>query len=254
MIAAESGHWYTETGAPCYEVPNKSKPGQMRQVTLTDARKLNLFPSVTTILKMAAKPGLEIWKQKQMLLAALTLPKIEGETLDQFAERVVKDAAHEAEVKRDIGKQIHAEIEKAIENAVSGQDYDPKYRQHVYGSMLAIDQFGKFHSEKSFSHRLGYGGKVDLHNDNVLIDIKTTEFGKDDLKTLFDEHKMQLSAYAHGLGLHCRKFILFVSTSEPGLVRLVEHTEHDKALKMFLCLLSYYQAKNNYYPEMKNGH
>ena len=71
--SAESVHWYQHNGAPQYTV--KAKDGSDRPTTLRDARKLNLVPSVTTILKIAAKPGLEAWKLNQMLLAALTLPK-----------------------------------------------------------------------------------------------------------------------------------------------------------------------------------
>lgn len=248
-IATEKGHWYTQTGDPFYEIECKSKPGEMRAVDLRDARKLNLFPSVTTILKVAAKPALDIWKQKQILLAALTLPRIEGETVDQFASRALTDAAHEAETKRNTGTAIHTAIEKEI----AGLDYDKRYMPHVHAAMLAIDNFGKFSTEKSFASPLGYGGKVDLHNDNYVIDVKTTEFGPDDIKTLYDEHRMQLSAYMHGLKLKARMFILFVSISHPGLVRLVEHDEHNKSLKMFLCLLHYYQAKTGHIPEVENG-
>jgi hypothetical protein len=68
---AESLHWYDRHGRPCYEV--MSKPGVMRPTTLRDARKLNLVPSVTNIIRCAAAPGLEIWKQQQVMMAALTL-------------------------------------------------------------------------------------------------------------------------------------------------------------------------------------
>ena len=66
-------HWYGKDGSPRYTVT--AKDGSDRPTTLRDARKLSLVPSVTTILKVAAKPGLEMWKLEQMLLAALTLPQ-----------------------------------------------------------------------------------------------------------------------------------------------------------------------------------
>ena len=43
-----------------------------RHYALPDGSKV---PSVTTILKMWPKPGVEVWKNEQLLLAALTLPK-----------------------------------------------------------------------------------------------------------------------------------------------------------------------------------
>src|SRR6266576_1528215 len=89
-IASESQHWYTRDGSPCYEV--QAKNGNLRPATLADARKLDLVPSVSLILKCAAAPGLEQWKLRQMLHAALTLPRHDGETLDEFSERVISDS------------------------------------------------------------------------------------------------------------------------------------------------------------------
>ena len=65
---AESGHWYDRDGKPAYTVIGKN--GKERNTTLRDAREKDLVTSVTTILKVAAAPGLERWKQEQVLLAA----------------------------------------------------------------------------------------------------------------------------------------------------------------------------------------
>src|SRR5436190_23373532 len=46
--------------------------------TLRDARKLGLLPSVTNILGVITKPELTAWLQEQAVLAALTLPRLEG--------------------------------------------------------------------------------------------------------------------------------------------------------------------------------
>ena len=54
---AESGHWYDREGNPAYTVIGKN--GKPRGTTLRDARTLNLCPSVTTILGVAARPGLD---------------------------------------------------------------------------------------------------------------------------------------------------------------------------------------------------
>jgi len=37
------------------------------------------------VLGVIAKPALDAWKQEQAILAALTLPRNEGEPLDEFA-------------------------------------------------------------------------------------------------------------------------------------------------------------------------
>ena len=67
-IAKESGHWYDKDGNPAYTQPNKSKPGETRPTTLRDAKAQNLSPSVTTVLKIMAARGLEIWKQNPAII------------------------------------------------------------------------------------------------------------------------------------------------------------------------------------------
>ena len=65
---ANSGHWYSKDGSPRYTIEGKTG---VRATTLRDARKHDLVPSVTTILNLLAKPGLDNWKQEQVLLSAL---------------------------------------------------------------------------------------------------------------------------------------------------------------------------------------
>ena len=71
-IASESTHWYDKAGQPRYTVIGAN--GNERPTTLRDARKDGLVPSVTTVMSVAAKPGLEAWKLNQAFLSALTLP------------------------------------------------------------------------------------------------------------------------------------------------------------------------------------
>ena len=109
--SAESVHWYrAEDGKPQYTVP--AKDGSDRPTTLRDARKMNLVPSVTTVMKIAAKPGLDVWKNEQLLLAALTLPKVEGETEKEFIARVVSDSKETGKRAAERGTRIHESIER----------------------------------------------------------------------------------------------------------------------------------------------
>jgi hypothetical protein len=111
-IASQSGHWYATNGNAAYEI--EKKDGGMRPVNLRDARKHNLVPSVTTVMQVMAKPGLEVWKQKQVLLAALTLPMQDGESLDDYASRIVADSKQQAIEAAQRGTNIHAAIEAHI--------------------------------------------------------------------------------------------------------------------------------------------
>ena len=238
----ESGHYYTRSGEPMYTV--KANNGRDRNTTLRDARKLDLIPSVTTILNVAAKPGLEAWKQQQILLAALTLPKHEGESIDAYAERVIQDSKQQAQDARDLGTDIHAKVQNAFEGG-SDNDYSVSVKailRHAYDDQEWI-------SEQSFAHPQGFGGKVDLHCEAAVIDIKTKAFGPEDEPAGYEEHLMQLAAYRQGLLLpNARCANLFVSTTHPNLVSLFEWSNADvtRGWKMFESLLRFWQAKNNY--------
>ena len=106
----ESGHWYGLDGSPRYTV--KAKDGSMRPTTLRDARKNQLVPSVTTVMKVAAAPGLEVWKQEQLLLAALTLPKRPDESEKDYITRIVADSKETGKNAAERGTRIHESIEK----------------------------------------------------------------------------------------------------------------------------------------------
>ena len=53
------GHWYTATGEPRHTMPKANGDGE-RNTTISDARKLKLYPSVTSILSLFAKPQLNL--------------------------------------------------------------------------------------------------------------------------------------------------------------------------------------------------
>jgi len=246
---AESGHWYTIDGLPCYEV--KAKDGNLRPTTLRDARKLNLVPSVTTISKCAAAPGLENWKAQQVLLAALTLPKIEGEAEDAYIRRIMDDSRETARKAAERGTAIHAAIQGHYEGIPPHEDYWP----HVKATAdLIAANFGNhaWKAEESFAHPAGFGGKCDLSGQDLVIDFKTKEFGPDDAKRLaWDEHAMQLAAYRVGLGMPDAKCAnVFISTTHPGHVALHVWAEDEllKGWQCFLALLTYWQARNGYMP------
>src|SRR3990167_525725 len=159
-LASEAGHWYDREGNPVYEVPRADGKG-MRPATLADARKLNLYPGVTGIINCAAKPGLERGKVIQGILSALTLPKIEGEPLDAFAERAMKDSQEQARKAAEKGTAIHAAIEKYYSRVSEDMDVDMAEK---YGFPVADAIYVRFKvsvdawsAEKSFVSDWGYG-------------------------------------------------------------------------------------------------
>ena len=253
--AAESVHWYKQDGGPQYTV--KAKDGSDRPTTLRDARKMDLVPSVTTVMKIAAKPGLEAWKLEQMLLAALTLPRIDGETEKAFIARVAADSKETGKQAAERGTRMHESIERWYkgERNVEHITIAKAFEESVFNH-FNTHPFQAWVPERSFASNLGYGGKIDLYCEpdataptGIVLDAKSKEFGPDDDVVAYDEHLMQLAAYRNGLGLpHARCANVFASVTHPGLIKVVEWPEADlvKGWKMFQCLLEFWKLKNNF--------
>jgi len=247
--AAESTHWYTRDGAPMYTVPSK-KDGSPRNTTLRDARELNLIPSVTTILNIAAKPGLTVWLQEQAILAALTLPRDEDELESTWLKRVVQDSKQQGKDAADRGTEIH----EAIQSYYEGKK-ESKYPFHVSSCVNIIkSHYGdvKWVAEQSFGHELGFGGKCDMHTTDaggIVVDIKTKEFTDITKPLWYDEHLLQLAAYRVGLGIPTARCAnVFVSRTDPELAVVKEWEEDDlkRGWEMFMHLLAYWQLKNQH--------
>ena len=242
---SDSGHWYSRNGEPTYTILGKN--GKIRNTTLRDAREFNLVPSVTTILHVAAKPALTKWLQTQVLLAALTLPKIDDESEDAYIERILEDSKAQGRAAADAGTDIHASIQGFYE----GQGYG-RHEPHVIACKEALAGFygpQEWVAERSFAHELGYGGKVDLHAKNIVVDVKTKDFTDPAKVDAYDEHLMQLAAYRVGLGMpDARCANIFVSRSVPGLVTMRHWTQEElqKGFLMFTKLLEFWQLRSDY--------
>jgi len=231
-------HWYARNGAPKYTVIGAN--GKERATTLRDARKMNLVPSVTTILSVAAKPGLINWMQEQVLLAALTLPRKEGEAEADWLDRVKEDGKAQAKAAADRGTDMHNQIEAVFKGGTASA-----FAYKVYHAINTEFGVQEWIPEESFASSLGFGGKVDLHSKSgIVIDYKTKE-KVDDKVTVYDEHAMQLAAYRVGLGIPFAK-CANVFVDMPGNVKIITHTEKEltKAWEMFMALLSFYRIKN----------
>lgn len=245
---SESGHWYLPNGDTAYRIVGKN--GKERNTTVKDARELGLLPSVTTIIGCSAKPALDIYKQQQAILAALTLPRLEGESEESWLSRVVTDSKEHAKQAAERGTQIHGVIEAFYEGVYLPEL--PAYVRVVESTINA--HFGQqlWVAEKSFAHG-GYGGKCDLisrphfhpKTDGFVIDFKTTEKDVDKLDYYFD-HTMQLAAYRMGFEMpNARCAIVYVNAQE-NKAKLLEIPDADLRIgwECFSHLLAFYRAKN----------
>lgn len=249
------GHWYDSKGNPTYKV--KGANGKMRDTTLRDARKLNLVPSVTTIMGVEDKPGLLVWKQAQLLKACMLYPFDEEMYDEDFWKRKV---ITESELIGKNAAERGTEIHNALEHYYLTGEINEKESKFI----LPVIEFMNTRfpgvdwiPEASFSSPLGFGGKVDMHSKGkegqlpIVLDYKTKD--TDDRKKMiaYDQHHMQTAAYANGFGIeNAERYNLFISTHIPGMFELTESTDFEREFGMFTNLLQFWQLKNNYVPEI----
>ena len=228
-------HWYDNEGNPRH-FEGKNGKG----TTLREARKLTLYPSVTTIGQVVAKFALTNWLQEEA--AMMAAEKLEGYgeewvcPLDRtWAKTVVAASREKTMAKADEGSAIHDALEKYYTNQL-----DTKHPMHkgcyaVY--KLIEDKCGIMWSnailEKSFCNlEHGYAGRCDLHayvalqeDTTWVIDFKTKDT-VDDKTRGWPEQAEQLAAYAHGLGIpDARLANVFISREDPTQVVWFEHKD-----------------------------
>ena len=244
---AESGHWYDAGGNPRYTIIGKN--GKERATTLRDAREHGFFPSVTTIIKCAAAPALTNWLIDQALMAALTLPRLPDESLDAFMARAKADGKEQGRKAAEAGSELHGSLEKWF----TGSPVQEKHVRHCKAvdealKAIGIDGHSGF-AEKSFSCKLGYGGKLDLNGQGWIVDFKSKPMIEEGKDYGYDEHAMQLAAYAQGLNDPCARLINVFVGLEDAKVSIKEWEPSERYFAQFFALLNYWQAKNQYIPK-----
>jgi len=98
----------------------------------------------------------------------------------------------------------------------------------------------------------GYGGKIDLYSKSgIFIDFKTKSNieDKEPSKLVFDEHGMQLSAYAQGCNCSDPERIsIFIDRENIETIKYYvwEKESHSRHVNMFNSILSYWQLVKNH--------
>lgn len=252
----DAGHWYTVAGEPAYE--QRTASGNTRPTDLRDARKHGLVPSVTTVLSVLAKPALTNWLVEQGIMAALTLPRIDGEPERAFLDRVKTDSKAQAVAAAEEGTRIH----DALECAFKGDHYPHKYQPHIDAVQEELQRLfpgvTDWVAEASFAHVSGYGGKVDLHSPStgIVCDYKGKDGDFSDGKKLaFDQH-YQLAAYNRGLLLPASVCAnVFVSRTHPGRVasHVWKREDIDHGWRVFEASLQVWKLLKQYDPAFSNA-
>jgi len=242
-------HWYNDIGEPVYSVENVTKGG-LRPTTLRDAKKLNLVPSVTTVMDVLRKPALEIWKENQVLESALSLKQKKKETDKGFINRIRYHAKEISRTSAQEGKNIHKSVEKSFLNILPDEKYSWLAHSTKRKIQKYFNRYSGWKAETTFYNKLGFGGRTDITNDRLVIDLKTkekfkyTKTGKI-VKMAYDEHVMQLIAYAHGVDMPDARLVnVFVEYSGELVFHEWDQEDIERGWEMFLSSLKMWQLKN----------
>ena len=264
-------HWYTKDGTPQHWV--ESKNGVKRATTLRDARKLNLVPSVTSVLDIMAKPGLDRWKINQTIEASFRIRRKEYEEDDQLAKRILAESKRSTEEASERGVRIHDLLESFFKTGnIPNNKEDEAIIRSVQTLLYANCGEQDWISEETFAHSDGYGGMVDLHCKETesgstawVIDFKTKEFDAGAKNLAYDSMGCQLAAYRKGLGYApfentkmdriqvARIANVFISSTNPGISVFHEWSaeDHDRFSTIFKHSLELWKHTKKYWPEIK---
>jgi len=195
----------------------------------------NEYPSVTTILGVLRKVGLEFW----------------------FKYNTAKFCDEKSEKGKLIGTQIHEAIENYIgKNKVA---IDTEYAEEVTNALKGFMLFRKEHPEFTLewseemltSTKHGYNGTMDCRASKdekvIVMDWKTGEAKKKDTPTIYDEYKYQVAAYVkaynevHNEDVGLAMIVAFAKDKVAYSMYTMERSEIDECFeRAFLPCLSIY--------------
>lgn len=252
-----AAHWYTGDGKACHTVIGKN--GKERNTTLRDARTMNLFPSVTTILKTLAAPQLTRWMVENAIIASLTATQAKGEDLQEFAIRVADDAGSVAKAAAGFGTRFHAMMEdfaKGYWDVIVEPDLLPYIP-------FARDWFKENVKEVISTEETlvgdGFAGTADLkaltHDEEIVLFDFKTKTGKKDKDgewrkaVAYDNWHYQLAAYGAVSGVDAVANVV-VNSSEANPFTTLRHKDEQrqKGWKVFQGVRDLWQILNNYAP------
>lgn len=245
-------HWYDREGNPRYEIEGKKG---MRNTTLRDARKHGWVPSVSTVWsEVVSKHMLNKWKETNLMQALhdemMLRDSSSGILSFSAIEKLARGVFHQKQ--QDImmrGTIVHTHLESFFKNGQADDQYRPmceavKHKlDEVCGPQVWV-------AEQAFAHRQGYGGKVDLHSPEWVVDFKTKEFPEnpDAKKMVYDDHGVQLAAYGVGLSKDTKRLLnIFIDVGSNQVLEW-EHEDPASLYDMFYHALELWKLIKKYNP------
>jgi hypothetical protein len=217
----QAGHWYTAEGESAHVVIGKN--GKERNTTVTDARQMGLYPSVTSVLGIMDKPQLTSWKIEQAIMASLTLPKEEDETLETYARRVVKDSKESTTKAAEHGTKMHTEMENILLGRACSTDEVLKPYIETFKKWADENVEKTYWCEKALVGA-GYAGRCDAYVKlkgigDAIIDLKNRKVNPK-YEPFYDTDCAQLWAYrAAAENPQCACVSVVLASNDPSSLK-----------------------------------
>lgn len=244
-----SAHWYRADGSPSHDSD------------LRDARKNNLYFSVTSILKAWPKDMLDAWKLKNVVNLCIENPikKRPKETPAQYQQRIADLASAQLNEAAQWGRTIHAMFEQYAKTQTfpevedTFKPYAPKIEEWFSENINEVILSEQILVSKDF----GYAGTCDLVADTkhwgvAVCDFKRRGFYRDKPNT-YDTDPMQLEAYARCLGFGTESLVsVGVDRDEPRIasVQWPQH-KHEEYWTKFIACYKMTCLSKNYMPQIQ---
>lgn len=261
--SGSGGHWYYPDGKSCHTVPTANGKS-VRKTNISDARKLGLLPSPTSILQIQAKPQLVRWGQEQVGIAAFDNRPAEGEDEKAYAKRMVALGYKGVSAAAEFGSEWH----EVMENVANGEPCPEEWKIHIDPALAWKDEKGiQFVEREKVVVNLseGYAGTMDIaargkNGEKMVVDWKTRKtYAQYDVKP-YEGQILQIAAYAAcywGVGPVKAGEVFgvnaYVSSTEPGRFVPCGYTgeEISAAYDVFLNLCAIWRWDKAYDPRGK---
>jgi hypothetical protein len=196
VVTESNGHWYDAEGRSAHVIIGAN--GKERNTTVSDARKIGLLPSVTSIIGVLDKPQLTSWKIEQAIMSSLTLPKEADETLETYARRVVKDSKESTTKAAEHGTKMHEQAENILMGrAVCKDEYLQPYIETF--KKWADENVEKTYWCEKALVGAGYAGRCDAYVKlkgigDAIVDLKNRKVNPK-YEPFYDTDCAQIFAY-----------------------------------------------------------
>lgn len=256
---ANDEHWYDRDGNSMHRIVGAN--GKERATTIRDARKLGLYPSVTTVLGVLAKRELDEWKARQITAACYAHhaagPLAPDWDHNIYHAEMTERAFKQVDDAADLGTRIHA----AIEAAFTSKPWDPALEVYI----RAVNDWVQENGIAFLAHELrlvnpleGYAGTTDADvrkgDRRGILDFKSRKTKPGFPCEPWSGQAAQIAAY------HVARFgtiepedfgvNVFISTTEPGRIEAAWYDADTLAAewRMFQHACAIWQHLRKYHP------